>query len=79
MDADVSRPAFQPPWWAAGPHWQTMTARILRPSAGPAGTRERLETPDGDFVDVDFSPKCPLFRAFVAAPCFAKYIKSQLT
>lgn len=48
--------SFQSPWWAAGPHAQTLTARLLRPAAGPAVTRERLETPDGDFLDVDWSP-----------------------
>lgn len=48
--------SFRPPGWARGPHAQTLLARILRPDGGPEMTRERLETPDGDFVDVDWGP-----------------------
>ncbi len=33
-----------------------MLARALRPSGGPTFRRERLDTPDGDFVDVDWGP-----------------------
>lgn len=48
--------AFRPPGWAAGPHAQTLMARVLRPEAGPDVERERLPTPDGDFVDIDWGP-----------------------
>ena len=48
---------FRPPLWARGPHAQTLMARVLRPARGPTVTRERLETPDGDFVDVDWGPE----------------------
>lgn len=47
---------FGAPWWAKGPHAQTLLARALRPSECPPMTRERVETPDGDFLDVDWSP-----------------------
>jgi predicted alpha/beta-fold hydrolase len=47
---------FRPPWWARGPHAQTLLARALRPVEGLASVRERLETPDGDFLDVDWGP-----------------------
>jgi uncharacterized protein len=56
--------AFRAPWWARGPHAQTLAARVLRSARGPTLHRERLETPDGDFLDVDWgpdpSPEAPL-------------------
>jgi predicted alpha/beta-fold hydrolase len=45
---------FRAPPWATGPHLQTILARMLRPDARPACIRERLDTPDGDFIDVDW-------------------------
>lgn len=45
---------FRPAWWLPGAHAQTLGARILRPRQGPRRLRERWETPDGDFVDLDF-------------------------
>ena len=48
--------SFQSPWWASGPHAQTLTARLLRSADGPTVLRERVETPDGDFLDVDWCP-----------------------
>jgi predicted alpha/beta-fold hydrolase len=47
---------FRPPWWLRGPHAQTLGGRYLRRSRTFPVTRERLETPDGDFVDLDFAP-----------------------
>jgi predicted alpha/beta-fold hydrolase len=47
---------FRPARWAPGPHLQTLGARVLRPAEGPLTVRERLETPDGDFLDVDWAP-----------------------
>jgi predicted alpha/beta-fold hydrolase len=55
---------FRPARWAPGPHLQTLGARLLRPAEGPLVVRERLETPDGDFVDLDWaedpSPDAPI-------------------
>lgn len=45
---------FQPPRWASGPHAQTLLARLLRPGPDDSYRRERFETPDGDFLDVDW-------------------------
>jgi hypothetical protein len=44
--------------WLPGPHAQTIGGRLLRRPRPPAFTRERVETPDGDFVDLDF-PAAP--------------------
>jgi len=60
-DVEKDRPAFRvrpfrPAWWAPGPHAQTLFARALRSPVGPPFERERLETPDDDFLDVDWAP-----------------------
>lgn len=55
MPPFVSRP-FRVAPWARGSHAQTLLARVLRPAKGPPLTRERVETPDGDFLDVDWGP-----------------------
>lgn len=46
---------FRPAWWLPGPHAQTLGARLLRPRGGVHLRRERLETPDGDFLDLDWA------------------------
>jgi len=48
---------FRPAAWASGPHAQTLLGRFLRPSVGPKYQRERIETPDGDFLDLDWAPE----------------------
>ncbi|MEQ1857665.1 MAG: alpha/beta fold hydrolase, partial [Longimicrobiales bacterium] len=47
---------FRPAVWASGPHAQTLMARMLRSGVGPDFERERLTTPDDDFVDLDWGP-----------------------
>jgi len=42
------------PAWLPGGHLQTLYA-ALRPPPRPLLARERWETPDGDFIDVDFA------------------------
>ena len=46
--------SFKPAWWLPGPHAQTLGARFLRPKRGPRVRRERWDTPDGDFLDLEF-------------------------
>lgn len=46
---------FRPAWWLPGPHAQTLGARLLRGRDGVAYRRWRVETPDGDFLDLDVS------------------------
>ncbi len=47
---------FVPARGLASPHAQTIFAAIRRPSRRPPVIRERWETPDGDFLDVDWLP-----------------------
>jgi predicted alpha/beta-fold hydrolase len=51
---------FRPAWWAAGPHRQTIAGKYLRPAVEVELRRERWDTPDGDFLDLDFTPEPPL-------------------
>ena len=47
---------FQPAWWLPGAHAQTIAGRLLRRPHPPVFRRQRLETPDGDFLDLDWVP-----------------------
>jgi predicted alpha/beta-fold hydrolase len=55
----VSAPAYQPPGWYRGAHLQTLWGPLLRPVARPRLRRERLDTPDGDFLDLDWLDPAP--------------------
>ncbi|MBB4635107.1 hydrolase [Longimicrobium terrae] len=46
---------FRPAWWLPGAHAQTVMGRFVRPPHGVEYRRERVETPDGDFLDLDFA------------------------
>jgi len=45
---------FSFPWWPPGGHLQTLYAALRPPPRLPLA-RERWDTPDGDFIDVDFA------------------------
>lgn len=45
---------FKPAWWLKNPHLQTLYPALFRKTVAPALRRERLITPDGDFVDIDW-------------------------
>lgn len=45
-------PAYRAPKWLPGGHVQTLYPLLIK-AAPPAYRRERWETPDGDFVDLD--------------------------
>ena len=46
--------SYRPPWWYRGRHLQTLWGPLLRPLGRPRLRRERLSTPDGDFLDLDW-------------------------
>ena len=47
---------YTPPAWLPGGHLQTIYPYLFRRLPLPALERERWDTPDGDFVDVDWLP-----------------------
>jgi predicted alpha/beta-fold hydrolase len=47
---------FNPPWWLSNPHLQTLWSVLFqRRIKNLTLTRERIELPDGDFVDLDWT------------------------
>lgn len=48
---------FRPAWWLRNAHAQTLAGKYLRPGAAFALERRRIDTPDGDFLDLDFGPE----------------------
>ena len=46
--------AYRPPWWYRGRHLQTLWGPLFRPVGRPRYRRERVETADGDFLDLDW-------------------------
>ena len=58
-------PAFAAPWWLRSAHAQTIGARLLRRRKPHGIRRERVTTPDDDFLDLDFSGDFDEPRAIV--------------
>ena len=50
----MARDDFKAAWWLPGPHLQTLWQPLFRGKPRPAVERESLETPDGDFIDLDW-------------------------
>ena len=48
-------PPFHSPWWLKSGHLQTLFQTFWRPLPEFEVIRERLETPDGDFLDLDWA------------------------
>jgi len=46
---------FRPAWWLPGAHLQTLFPPVFRDRSLPPLRRERIELPDGDFVDIDWT------------------------
>lgn len=49
-----SHSAYTAPWWLPGGHAQTLYAALAAPRPRVAYRRERWDTPDGDFIDLDW-------------------------
>jgi uncharacterized protein len=47
--------SFFPPFWIRGSHAQTIGGRLLRKRGGVRFRKERLDTPDGDFLDLEYA------------------------
>lgn len=47
--------SFRPAWWLPGPHLQTLGGKLLRSSSARPWRRRRIDTPDGDFLDLDLA------------------------
>ena len=45
---------YHRPWWYRGAHLQTLWGPFFRQRSAPPLRRERVETPDGDFLDLDW-------------------------
>ena len=48
---------YRPAWWLPGPHLPTLWAARARPVPRVPVRIERLELPDGDFLDLAFTPE----------------------
>ena len=48
---------FQSPWWLPGAHAQTLAGKLLRAKPQLGVTAERIDTSDGDFLDLDWMPE----------------------
>ncbi len=75
--------SFQPAWWCSGAHAQTIYAHLFRPHPKLVYERKRLETPDGDFLDLDFLPgrkdaPLVLVLAGLEGHSRSKYVRSFL-
>jgi len=50
---------FNPAWWCRNPHWQTLWPHVFRRRPKVPLERERLELPDGDFLDIAWNLDAP--------------------
>ncbi len=55
-NAKFSVASYRPSWWLPGGHLQTLGGKYLRRPGPFPLKRERIDTPDGDFLDLDFGP-----------------------
>lgn len=66
MNDAPARQSYRAPAWLPGGHAQTIYAKAIR-MRPPAYRRQRWDTPDGDFIDLDWIERCdgaPLVALF---------------
>lgn len=51
----VVESGFTPAWWLRNPHLQTLWPVLFRRHPRPVLERERVELPDGDFIDIHWT------------------------
>lgn len=51
----VIESSYKAPTWLPNPHWQTIFPNVFRKIKDVKYQRERIDTPDGDFLDLDWS------------------------
>jgi len=51
--------SYRAPFWLPGGHAQTIYAALALPRAPVSYRRERWDTPDGDFIDLDWTVETP--------------------
>lgn len=51
----VTLPPYRPPFWLRNGHVNTIIGGRFRKVPAPPYRRERIETPDGDFIDIDWA------------------------
>lgn len=56
---------FRPARWLPGPHLQTLFPKFYPAGRSPYVRRERLELPDGDFLDLDYGPNTTGARVLI--------------
>ncbi|MEZ5543078.1 MAG: hydrolase [Pseudomonadota bacterium] len=61
----ITTSAFRPAWWLPGAHLQTLYPALCRRRVVPPLTRQRLELPDGDFLDIDWTAPADGLRILV--------------
>lgn len=47
--------SFKPAWWMTNPHIQTIYSSMRHPVVAPIDKNERVDLPDGDFIDLLWS------------------------
>ncbi|HEX4984853.1 MAG TPA: hydrolase [Burkholderiales bacterium] len=52
-------PPYRAPWWLPGGHLQTLYPYLALGRRPPRYRRSRWETPDGDFIDIDWLAQAP--------------------
>lgn len=56
---EIVKSTYRVPWWLPGGHLQTIYARFLNHSSDLEWRRERWDTPDDDFIDLDWVDSNP--------------------